>query len=155
MTEPQLQKHKQHCDMWGCETCKTPSIADRISKPDYIALANDVAAIEDAHNIPADEEREQLYTKLQKIHATYIEAHLEALAKIKPSMARQYELENEVSEIPTKFIWDIVELITATVEAQNKEARDKWKSLCGCPMCEHHTSAYATPQTTVMEKEDI
>jgi len=24
------------------------------------------------------------------------------------------------------------------------EATERWKSICGCPMCEHHSIAYAT-----------
>lgn len=28
-------------------------------------------------------------------------------------------------------------------ESEKKENIKKWKSLCGCPMCEHHSQAFA------------
>lgn len=42
----------------------------------------------------------------------------------------------------TQTIEVLMDLIHQRDEARYREERDKWKSICGCPMCEHHSTAY-------------
>lgn len=40
----------------------------------------------------------------------------------------------------------ILELVYQLEEVEHQEKRDKWKSICGCPMCDHHSTAYELTQ---------